>query len=69
VISPGRTISNSFDQLLFALMPSGGQQGGHGMMTAAMVKKCVWWLILLVLCAWFYVDASIIVAENWLMNY
>jgi hypothetical protein len=37
--------------LLYASAPGGGHHGDHGTTAAAMVEKCVWRLILLVLFA------------------
>ena len=40
--------SNGLGWLLYASVQAGCHQGGHGTTAAAMVEKCVWWLILLV---------------------
>ncbi len=54
--------------LLYASAQTGCHQGGHGTTAATMVEKCVWGLIWLVFCVYFYVGVIVVMAENRLIS-
>jgi hypothetical protein len=51
-----------------ASVQAGWHHDSHGTMVTTMVEKCNWWLILLVYCVWFHIDAIVVAAENSLIG-